>query len=271
MIRSCGSTSTICRPTRHFCTAWCATWRRSWSSRDSEIERLQLIIKQLQRARFGRRSERLDPDQLALGLEDLDADIARVDGSRAPAARRARDCEATAQAPARSPAARRARHRSSARDDCPAAAARFTRSVRASARCSTGCRPSSACMRIRRPKYGCRHLRNDRTRPRRRSDRSPGGLATPGADRPGPGRQVLRPRCRFIARRRSSPGTASDRAFDAGRTGSAAPAGGSKPLHERLCRARVRLRPSVRRRHADPGARSRSRADQDRAAVGLCP
>jgi transposase len=45
--------------------------------RDGEIERLKSIIKQLQRAQFGRRSERLDPDQLALGLEDLDGDIAR--------------------------------------------------------------------------------------------------------------------------------------------------------------------------------------------------
>jgi transposase len=34
--------------------------------RDSEIGRLKSIIKQLQRAQFGRRSERLDPDQLAL-------------------------------------------------------------------------------------------------------------------------------------------------------------------------------------------------------------
>jgi transposase len=47
--------------------------------RDEEIERLRLIVKQLQRAQFGRRSERLDPDQLALGLEDIDADIARVE------------------------------------------------------------------------------------------------------------------------------------------------------------------------------------------------
>ncbi|WP_258596788.1 transposase [Mesorhizobium sp. AR07] len=31
-------------------------------SRDGEIERLQSIIKKLQRAQFGRRSERLDPD-----------------------------------------------------------------------------------------------------------------------------------------------------------------------------------------------------------------
>jgi len=40
--------------------------------RDSEIERLQTIVKQLQRTQFGGRSERLDPDQPALGLEDLD-------------------------------------------------------------------------------------------------------------------------------------------------------------------------------------------------------
>ena len=35
-------------------------------SRDGEIERLQIIIKKLQRAQFGRRSERLNVDQLAL-------------------------------------------------------------------------------------------------------------------------------------------------------------------------------------------------------------
>ena len=51
-------------------------------SRDGEIERLQAIVKQFQRARFGRRSERLDPDQFALGLEDLDTDIAHVEASR---------------------------------------------------------------------------------------------------------------------------------------------------------------------------------------------
>ena len=32
-------------------------------SRDGEIERLQLIIKKLQRGQFGRRSERLDVDR----------------------------------------------------------------------------------------------------------------------------------------------------------------------------------------------------------------
>lgn len=46
--------------------------------RDTEIERLKSIIKQLQRMQFGRSSERINPDQLALGLEDVDSDIARV-------------------------------------------------------------------------------------------------------------------------------------------------------------------------------------------------
>jgi transposase len=49
--------------------------------RDGEIERLQTIIKQLQRTQFGRRSERLDPDQLALALADLDGDIGRAEAS----------------------------------------------------------------------------------------------------------------------------------------------------------------------------------------------
>ncbi len=53
-------------------------------TRDDEIERLQRLIKQLQRRQFGRRSERLDPDQLALGLEDLDADVGRTEAHQAP-------------------------------------------------------------------------------------------------------------------------------------------------------------------------------------------
>ena len=47
--------------------------------RDGEIEKLRLIIRQLQRGQFGRRSERVDPDQLQFGLEELDGDIARVE------------------------------------------------------------------------------------------------------------------------------------------------------------------------------------------------
>ena len=41
-----------------------------------EAERLRAIVKELQRHRFGRRSERVDPDQLALMLEDLEQTVA---------------------------------------------------------------------------------------------------------------------------------------------------------------------------------------------------
>jgi transposase len=47
----------------------------------AEIQRLRLIIQRLQRSQFGRRSERIDGDQLALGLEDLDVDLARAQAS----------------------------------------------------------------------------------------------------------------------------------------------------------------------------------------------
>jgi len=52
--------------------------RSELAQAQAEIERLKLIIRRFQRAQFGRRSERMDGDQLALGLEDLDADIARL-------------------------------------------------------------------------------------------------------------------------------------------------------------------------------------------------
>ena len=51
------------------------------SEAQAEIDRLRSIVKTLQRHQFGRRSERLDNDQLQLGLEDLDADIAGVEAT----------------------------------------------------------------------------------------------------------------------------------------------------------------------------------------------
>jgi len=45
----------------------------------AEIDRLRNLVKTLQRNQFGRRSERLDYDQLQLGLEELDSDIARAE------------------------------------------------------------------------------------------------------------------------------------------------------------------------------------------------
>jgi len=81
--------------------------------RDGEIERLKSIIKQLQRAQFGRRSERLDPDQLALGLEDLDGDIAREEESVGQVKKQRTERSSPSQAAARPSAAREypARHR----------------------------------------------------------------------------------------------------------------------------------------------------------------
>src|SRR5256885_16547113 len=55
--------------------------------REGEIERLQLIVKRLQRTQFGRRSERLDADQLALGLEDVETDKACVEAAQEPVAK----------------------------------------------------------------------------------------------------------------------------------------------------------------------------------------
>lgn len=46
------------------------------SSAEEEIARLRQIIRELQRHRFGRRAEQLDPDQLALALEDLEQTLA---------------------------------------------------------------------------------------------------------------------------------------------------------------------------------------------------
>src|ERR671921_1773163 len=48
----------------------------------AEIEKLRLLIRQLQRGRFGRRSEKLDPDQLQLGLEDLEQATAAVEAAQ---------------------------------------------------------------------------------------------------------------------------------------------------------------------------------------------
>jgi transposase len=52
----------------------------------AEIEKLRLLIRQLQRGQFGRRSERLDSDQLQLGLEDLEQTAAAAEAAQEAAA-----------------------------------------------------------------------------------------------------------------------------------------------------------------------------------------
>ena len=48
----------------------------------AEIEKLRLLIRQLQRGQFGRRSEKLDPDQLQFGLEDLEQTAAAAEAAQ---------------------------------------------------------------------------------------------------------------------------------------------------------------------------------------------
>src|SRR3954471_20485841 len=62
--------------------------RSGHQAAQAEIEKLRLLIRQLQRNRFGRRSERLDPDQLQLGLEDLEQTVAAAEAAREEAATR---------------------------------------------------------------------------------------------------------------------------------------------------------------------------------------
>ena len=62
----------------------------AWFERDTaqaEVEKLRLLIRQLQRGQFGRRSERLDPDQLQLGLEDLEQTAAAAEAAQEAAPR----------------------------------------------------------------------------------------------------------------------------------------------------------------------------------------
>src|SRR5262249_4954896 len=57
------------------------------------MDRLRHLLRQLQRAHFGRRSEKLDPDQLQLALEDIEQAIAgnaAADDKKDPVAARTR-------------------------------------------------------------------------------------------------------------------------------------------------------------------------------------
>src|ERR687890_366050 len=56
--------------------------RERHDAAQAEVEKLRLLIRQLQRGRFGRRSERLDPDQLQLGLEDLEQTAAAAEAAQ---------------------------------------------------------------------------------------------------------------------------------------------------------------------------------------------
>ncbi len=59
-----------------------AALQASVQEREAENDKLRLLIQRLLRHQFGRRSEQLDPDQLQLGLEDLEQTIAESEAAQ---------------------------------------------------------------------------------------------------------------------------------------------------------------------------------------------
>ncbi len=151
-------------------------------TRDDEIERLQRLIKQLQRTQFGRRSERLDPDQLALGLEDLDADVARTEAHQAMSP--ANDQEPEPRATSRRPTLPDHLPREDVTLDvesheCPGCGGRLHPIGEATSEMLDWVPAQLRVLRIRRPKYGCRACGTIHQAPA--PDRPIAkGLATPG-------------------------------------------------------------------------------------------
>src|SRR3954447_21006469 len=60
------------------------TVRSEHEAARAEIEKLRLLIRQLQRGQFGRPSESLDPDQLRLAREALEKPAAAAEAARKP-------------------------------------------------------------------------------------------------------------------------------------------------------------------------------------------
>ena len=127
----------------------------------AEIEKLRLLIRQLQRGQFGRRSERLDPDQLQLGLEDLEQTVAAAEAAQEEAAARSgtprppRSGDAT-WAPCRR-TCRGSRSWSTSRTRAAPAAAGPCTSIGEDTSEMLDIVPAQLRVKvIRRPRYGCR-------------------------------------------------------------------------------------------------------------------
>ncbi|NUB29709.1 IS66 family transposase [Azospirillum brasilense] len=134
----------------------------------AELEALRQQLRQMQRTVFGRRSERLDADQLDLGLDDLEADIARVE------AKLATDSLDTAPEPAEATEGREGRGRDwpdhlplhdvimepegldAAAGVCPCCGDALHAAGETIARMVDYVPAQVRVLRIRRPKYACR-------------------------------------------------------------------------------------------------------------------
>src|SRR3954469_18974562 len=80
-------------------------FKGAFEEADVERQRLELVIRQLLRAQFGRKSERLDPEQFQLTLENLEQEIAAAKAPR----QEAENSDANRR-PRRAPARRNPRH-----------------------------------------------------------------------------------------------------------------------------------------------------------------
>ena len=238
----------------------------------AEVERLRAIIEALQRHRFGRRSEQLDPDQLQLGLEDAETALAQAEV--ASEARTGRSGEA--------------RPRKTNRGSLPAHLERIEQVVDVEEKTCPCC--GGALHRIgedvaerldvvpttfrvlvtRRPRYGCRSCESAVVQAPAPARIVEGGIPTEAliaqvlvakyADhlplyRAGPD---LRP-----------PGCPA-RPFDAGRLGRPSSMV-SAPLARSCPGTAAAIGTPLRRRDHRTGARSGAREDQDRSALGLRP
>ncbi len=149
----------------------------------AEVDRLRLIIQRLQRTQFGRRSERLDGDQLALGLEDLDADIARARAPATAAAVEDADLEPTSRRPALPDHLSREDTTLDVEDHiCPCCGGALHAIGESVSEMLDFVPARLRVLRIRRPKYGCRacgtiHQAAAPERPIAKGMASPGLLA----------------------------------------------------------------------------------------------
>lgn len=146
------------------------------STREDEIERLQAIIKKLQRMQFGRSSERLDPDQLALGLEDVDGDIGGIEEQRPVVVRQ--DCEPAHRKPLPAHLPRDDVRIDVPHDACPGCGGAFHGIGESVSEMLDWVPAELRVVRITRPKYACRTCGTVAQAPA--PDRPiAGGLATP--------------------------------------------------------------------------------------------
>jgi transposase len=155
-------------------------FKGAFEEADAERQRLELVIRQLLRAQFGRKSERLDPEQFQLTLENLEQEIAAA--------------KAAQEGPQGGDANRRPRRAPARRNHLPAHLERYEVVIEPedwSCPCCGGAlhqigveeRLDAVPLRVRvtrRPIYGCRSCAEAVVQAPAPDSAIPGGLPTEG-------------------------------------------------------------------------------------------